>query len=80
MAFDFNLFPNPATHTAQVAVPNLGVDFVVEVRDLVGRLILSESHAAQTAQIQLDVTPLASGSYNVIVLAGNLKASKRLIK
>lgn len=61
---DFNLFPNPSSGTFSLQFANNTNPVIVEVRDMTGRLLHSETTQAEMIPIQLDVP---AGIYQVSV-------------
>lgn len=71
------LFPNPANETVTVSFPQGGNNTVVEVRDMTGRIVLSEMTSQE--QVIMDVSSLSQGSYLVAVHSGNSTGTARMI-
>lgn len=71
------LFPNPANETVTVSFARGGNNTVVEVRDMTGRIVLSEMTSQE--QVIMDVSSLSQGSYLVAVHSGNSTGTARMI-
>ena len=75
-ALEFNVYPNPTTGEINVYVGNT-IEGTIEVRDIQGKLITSESIAGQTASLNVNVS---TGLYFVNIISNGVKSeTKRLV-
>jgi hypothetical protein len=70
-----HVYPNPMDQSTRVALP-AGV-FNLELRDLTGRLIWSQSACQNT--VTLERGSLASGNYQLVITGGSIYATQRLM-
>jgi len=81
---DFDIFPNPAIDVAQIKIDlPFTTGLRIEIFSIDGKLVKAESKGVLikgTHYFQLDVSDLATGVYNVVFQANNLKFGKQLIK
>ncbi|PCH98276.1 MAG: hypothetical protein COB85_01820 [Bacteroidetes bacterium] len=73
----FNLFPNPADNDLSIILP-LRDEASIQIFDVLGRIVLSESCVGFTASINL--TSLARGSYIIRVLQNSVSYEQLLLK
>jgi hypothetical protein len=82
-AAKFTLFPNPATTIAYVKLANeeLLRDLEYVLVDAAGRIILQKnlSTVAPGQMIEIPVSGLSKGAYEVVVHAGNFRGVSRLM-
>ena len=77
------LWPNPATDALWVEVDQTrGAAVTVIVRDLTGRLVITQGSLQANAQGQLlvDLSPLTPGTYVIEVQANGQRWSRRVVK
>jgi SprB repeat/Secretion system C-terminal sorting domain len=75
LSISWNVFPNPSNGEINVFIDNsLSGDAIIEIRDLLGRLIYSDI-AKSSQQIQLD----QNGVYLIVLSTSNGKSVKRII-
>ena len=67
-------FPNPTTNLLTVNVGNTRFDRY-EVINLTGAVVMTGSFVAGSDQLRLDVSPLASGQYQLVLDGGKAAAS-----
>lgn len=67
------LYPNPATDKVFVEFDETVTDFQIFLFDNLGRLV------HQTSQKEINTGNFASGIYNLILLSGNQKSSRKLL-
>jgi hypothetical protein len=83
VATKFTLFPNPATTIAYVKLANdeLLHDLEYVLVDAAGRIILQKnlSSVAPGQMIEIPVSGLSKGAYEVVVHAGNFRGVSRLM-
>jgi len=84
---DYNLFPNPTTNIATLAIKaeNINSTATVQVFSLAGKLISTQSLSLSSgieSKLRLDVSNQAAGAYLVRITDSNSSLSKsmRLIK
>ncbi len=77
----FNLFPNPATTQAQLALPANQVNQAATIRifDNLGRLVQQKQIESSLSRELLDVTNLPRGQYSVQIQTATATASTLLI-
>ncbi|MDB3907850.1 T9SS type A sorting domain-containing protein [Crocinitomicaceae bacterium] len=73
---EFSVFPNPSKGDITVQLANGSDPVIIEVRDMMGRLIHSE--ISQTASTQLHLNAPA-GVYQVVVQSPHSKVAKSLV-
>jgi polyhydroxybutyrate depolymerase len=66
-----NMFPNPATNVLTIEAGDISL---VEIMDMNGKLIV------QTDKREIDVSSLAKGVYSVMIVSGNNRIVKKLLK
>ena len=77
---DFTMYPNPATSTVAINLPNQGFEgLVVTVANNLGQVLESKELLENTTLIKLDVSGYAAGVYFVTLKAGNGIATKKLV-
>ncbi len=76
----FALYPNPATSIVNIVVPQSSSPLTVIITDLQGRTVMQKQLNVNSISLQLDVSDLAAGVYNVTLLQGSLKQNQKLIK
>jgi hypothetical protein len=77
---DAVLQPNPAQgFTTLVLRKQLTAPLDVQIFDLTGKLVQSQSFEAQTSSIQLDLSGFSAGVYNVQLRSAGSVAVKRLV-
>jgi len=69
----FSIYPNPAKALVNVNI-NLK-NFRVEIRNIVGQVLLSQNDTKS-----IDISSLSAGSYVISVIADNIKTNKKFIK
>ena len=75
-ALEFNVYPNPTSGEINVYVGNT-IDGTVEVRDIQGKLIASQTISGQTASLDVNVS---TGLYFVNIISNDIKSkTKRLV-
>ena len=75
------LFPNPTENIATVAFEGIqGTDVTIELYNLLGELIISESYTSQSNfdYYNLDVSSFNNGMYNLVFKAGESTTTKKL--
>jgi hypothetical protein len=82
-ALGCSVYPNPATHSANVEFGLPSDAYVhVDLYDIAGRIVgqsIAGNFTAGPHVVSLDVSNLASGAYNIIVTSGNQRIMKGLI-
>lgn len=73
------LFPNPTDGDVQLTLPEAPSSILVEVIDLAGRTLHSQSLAPGTEHTVLPTSQLAPGAYYVRITADNIHAIKKLM-
>ncbi|MEM0519451.1 MULTISPECIES: T9SS type A sorting domain-containing protein [Aequorivita] len=77
---DFTMYPNPATSTLAINLPNHGFEgLVVTVANNLGQVLESKELLENTAVVPLDVSGYAAGVYFVTLKAGNDVTTKKLV-
>ncbi|MCK6641751.1 MAG: T9SS type A sorting domain-containing protein [Bacteroidia bacterium] len=76
----FTITPNPAQQEVTLNLNTQNESGNVTVSDVSGRLIYSQSIAAGSAAVRLDVQNFAAGIYTVVVRLGNETGVQKLIK
>lgn len=79
----YDLFPNPATNTCTIAVPTHGT-YNLRVFNALGKLVHegnreAESMAGHDAALQLDLSSLAAGHYQVMLSNGRQTVPLKLV-
>jgi alpha-tubulin suppressor-like RCC1 family protein len=69
--FEITIYPNPATNFINIDVSN---PVSVSIIDLTGKLIL------QSNQKLIDVSQLAKGIYSIVIISGENRVVKKLVK
>lgn len=79
MYSQFEIYPNPASHEVSIQIPEslIGDQLQIELRDLSGRLLLSERVYSSTTLIQTG--DISSGTYIVTLTDGLQKSSQKLL-
>jgi len=79
LATKFNMYPNPATNL--VTITNNEEAFInqIEIYDTAGKLLTTKNYNNKT-EIQLNIAPLASGTYMLHLATDKGKAVKKLVK
>ena len=75
------LFPNPTENITTVAFKGIqGTDVTIEMYNLLGELIISESYTSQSNfdYYNLDVSSFNNGMYNLVFKAGESTTTKKL--
>ncbi len=70
-ADDINLYPNPSTNLVNIDGEQIKT---ISIMDLNGRLLI------ETKETQIDISSLAKGIYSVIIVSGNNRSVKKLVK
>lgn len=73
---DFTVFPNPSSGSFSLQFANASDPVIVEVRDLTGRLLYSETTQEKLTQIQLDAP---AGAYQVSVQSAHNRITKSIV-
>ena len=63
-----NMYPNPVQNTAHIELVNPTANAVrIEIRDMVGKVILSKEYKAQDGlqKIDLDLSSISAGTYYI---------------
>lgn len=77
----FVLYPNPAQESVRFALGSAAADQgLVEILDITGRVVVSESIAAGTSTGEINISNIATGSYMVRITLDGHKAVNTLIK
>lgn len=80
MLQDFTMYPNPATNTVILNLPNQGFDgLIVTVANNLGQVLEQKEPLVNTTVIPLDVSGYAAGIYFVTLKAGNDITTKKLV-
>ena len=75
-----NVFPDPATDIINLTFDGTHKDYIIEVRDLTGKVLL-ETVADRSAQsIKLDINNLSPGFYVLSINDGVATSAKHFIK
>jgi hypothetical protein len=74
----FTLYPNPSTGAFFIEMPSTVGQVLVEVRDLTGRMILSQEFA-NTSSMELNLDA-KNGAYFVKVITSQQESTQRIIK
>lgn len=66
---EMNVFPNPATDKINVSFEAKGGDYMIEITDLQGRVVVSEQHTnlSGSQSVELNTSSLKSGNYLVSI-------------
>ena len=78
---ELRLFPNPTENIATVAFEGIqGTDVTIELYNLLGELIISESYTSQSNldYYNLDVSSFNNGMYNLVFKSGESTTTKKL--
>lgn len=78
-----SIFPNPSSNFISIVIKEVHIDeFNLDVKDLKGKLILSEKHSGVSSNIGINATSWDSGSYILTLykLNGELIGSYQIIK
>ncbi len=73
---EFTIFPNPSSGTFSLQLANTADAVIVEVRDMTGRLIHSETTHSELTQVQLDAP---AGVYQVSVQSPYQRKTKSIV-
>lgn len=77
----FALYPNPANDNVQFALAGAAADQgIIEVLDVAGRVLMTETISAGTTNGSINITDLASGSYMVKITVDGASSVNTLIK
>jgi hypothetical protein len=74
-----NIYPNPATELATLAVEGLTSDATVAITDLTGKIITTTNIRANQKTVTIDVKHLAAGVYYIRVLNNDISRTQKLI-
>jgi hypothetical protein len=77
-ALDMKVFPNPAGHSVNVQLNNVGSG-VLELRDLFGRLIIQQQILLANHQVNLSLLQFSDGIYIVTFSGEEGKTTQKLI-
>lgn len=78
--FISNVFPNPASSVLNIELElELGNNVIIEVYDLQGRLVLSETTGIVNNGISVDVNQFKSGTYIINLSSGNQSDRKLFV-
>lgn len=78
--FSLNIYPNPTTSSATIALDGVSGSLRVDVVDMSGRIVLSETvECNEGCMKQLNVSNLSQGSYFVRVFGQEVSTVKKLI-
>jgi hypothetical protein len=78
--YSLNVFPNPATSSINISISgdNTAEDMLIELRDLQGRLLLSQKAILGTSK--LDLSNHAAGAYILHIRIGEELSVWKIIK
>jgi PKD repeat protein len=76
----FELYPNPTEGLVLIHIPNAIESAVIEVSDLSGRVLRSESIQNAAQPLQLNLTTLSAGTYVVTIREGSQVWTARVLK
>jgi len=74
------LYPNPFRNEIKAAFINKSGEIKVEIYSLEGRLIHSKVYRVYGGEIDMDLSALPSGLYNVRFEGNNMKATSKIVK
>jgi hypothetical protein len=77
-SFDWSIYPNPANEMVTIALNQNGLVNHVELIDLAGRVLKSESWN-NGSEVQINVTDVPNGYYIIQLTSGAQKFTKQLI-
>lgn len=72
-------YPNPADHHMTIELINITEDLQLEVRDLAGRLVMTQEVERGTAQVEVKTNTLSEGTYLYQLTKGNTILSTQKI-
>jgi len=76
----FSVYPNPASEVVVIQSNEVFSDFEITLYDMNGRLLYSETNAANSNRLQLDVSELSSGMYLLRINSEEKTTVKQLVK
>lgn len=77
--WDFNLYPNPATHSTTVLIDQMAnSNFVVQLVDVTGKILFNETNNNQKST-NLDISNFKKGMYFVSVYSNGSSKTKQLV-
>ena len=76
---DIEVYPNPATNNISVSFNETMKGATIEISDVTGKIVMSVPIAAKQKQLQLNISHLNKGFYNVTLHNGNRTSVDYLI-
>ena len=76
----FTVYPNPANSNLNITLPNSNSVSDIVLYDVTGTKVLHEQINSNATSKQLDVSKLASGVYNVILMQDGKQQTIKLVK
>ncbi len=76
---DNDIYPNPTHSELNIQLPNSDSEIVLELRDVSGKLILTEK-IINSAKVKLDLSKYDSGIYLMSIKGANINTNKKIIK
>lgn len=74
------IYPNPAKEYIIVKFPTNIKETTVEIRDVMGRLLIKEDYSDYISQKQIDISALKTGVYYISVITKEIITTKIIIK
>ena len=75
-----NIYPNPAQNSVVLNLDKLTQNATLRIQDVLGKTVLTQNINAGTQTINLDLSNLASGTYQYQLMAGNqVSGIKKLV-
>jgi hypothetical protein len=76
---NFFVYPNPANNQITIKQQSPLKNSVVEVRDVMGRVVLTQRITNTTTTVTLDISELNSGVYFIVLSSNNSTSIKKII-
>ena len=77
-SFAIAAFPNPASDVLTLESSNFVGKTQIQLYDGTGRLVKDSELTAMSGRIQLNVSGLATGTYNVVAISNGRRAVERI--
>jgi hypothetical protein len=75
-----DIYPNPAQNTIILQLTDLQKDAILQIQDVLGKKVLTQNVTAGTTTLNIDISHLASGTYNYQIVSGNAySTAKKLV-